>query len=442
MKKIIIALLALVFTLAPAADAPAETQTQKSFLTYSRVVNKDINIDNFEIGGATRSKEIHLEGALIEYLASNDLSIRINFTVSKQSLVLSGKALQTPEYLAAKKSGENLSAVIKVFTSGDSLVTKYFSTDAMNLKGLYSSPETALLLQAEMLKNGRFFAEYTDFAAPIMLSSPYTWGEGAFATPGRMTADRLRYYYVADPDENPGFSGYTWDYAGGTVHISDKEISVPALHSGFYCALASSAHEAGTGAGAGEAEKPQSATGFLDLAGHWAEGSIAYLQGVNVIRNEGDYFYPNRNITRAEYAFYLSRVLNLEEDLTAAPQFTDLNPAKYYYKEALTAAGAGLISGKGQAGIFAPEDAITRQEMAAMITRALAVKGKSVDISGNKLQEVADYTAISPWALKSCQTVYQAGLMAYQPGKKFAPLAHTTRGEAAAILNRLHAFVY
>lgn len=169
-------LLALTLILAFAGEALADTQ--KITLTYSGVINKDIEINNYKISGSTRDKEILLEGALVDYLAEKNLSIHINFTYSGQKIIVSGKALQTENYLAAKKSGENISALIKVFTSGDSLMTKYFATDAMNYKGLYSAGETAFKLQAKILKNGRFYEDYSSLAGPITIVSPYTWGQG------------------------------------------------------------------------------------------------------------------------------------------------------------------------------------------------------------------------------------------------------------------------
>ena len=107
------------------------------------------------------------------------------------------------------------------------------------------------------------------------------------------------------------------------------------------------------------------------MAGHWAENDVLYLQAKNVILSSSGSFLPAQNITRAEFAVYITRMLTLTASTSAEGKFTDLNKSAYYYDAVILAASNGLISGK-TATTFAPQAAITRQEMAAPDAACLA----------------------------------------------------------------------
>jgi hypothetical protein len=54
----------------------------------------------------------------------------------------------------------------------------------------------------------------------------------------------------------------------------------------------------------------QAAKMFVDIADHWAEGEIAKVREMGVMEGEGNLFYPDRNLSRAEAVTTLNRVLD------------------------------------------------------------------------------------------------------------------------------------
>ncbi len=87
----------------------------------------------------------------------------------------------------------------------------------------------------------------------------------------------------------------------------------------------------------------------------------------------GKYFAPNRTITREEFATIMYRYTeykDIECDTTASlASFPDSGDVSAWAKDAVSwAVGEGLISGK-PGGLLAPQDTITRAEVALIVYR-------------------------------------------------------------------------
>ena len=110
---------------------------------------------------------------------------------------------------------------------------------------------------------------------------------------------------------------------------------------------------------------------------------------------------------------------------------------------ALKAVAAGVAAGKGE-GKFAPDAAITRQEICVMLNRAieyvdgamgtdtLTVKNAAVDT-----QRFNDAASIDSWAVQSVALLTNNGLMAGQ-GSGVAPKANTTVEQAIVLIRALY----
>ncbi|MFD2170960.1 S-layer homology domain-containing protein [Tumebacillus lipolyticus] len=108
---------------------------------------------------------------------------------------------------------------------------------------------------------------------------------------------------------------------------------------------------------------------------HYAYGSIQSLAAKSVIQGfEDGTFRPQDTVTRAQFAAMLVKALGIKENTSAVSSFTDVGADKWYNSVVNTTYQAKLISGRG-AGIFAPEDLITAQEMATMVNTALRYAG-------------------------------------------------------------------
>ncbi|MCL6478532.1 MAG: S-layer homology domain-containing protein [Peptococcaceae bacterium] len=178
---------------------------------------------------------------------------------------------------------------------------------------------------------------------------------------------------------------------------------------------------------------------FSDISGHWAQMDIEYMANSGYITGVGEgLFAPDAAITRAQFTALLVNVLKLDGE--ADIPFTDVQPGAWYSGSVARAYAAGLVGGVG-AGSFAPEDPITREQMAAMICNALRHKGLLVEVTDveGKLALFADQSSISGWARIPITRAVSYGIIKGKPldgTVVFAPLDRATRAEAAVTLKR------
>ncbi|MEC1718793.1 S-layer homology domain-containing protein [Schinkia azotoformans] len=99
------------------------------------------------------------------------------------------------------------------------------------------------------------------------------------------------------------------------------------------------------------------------------EPVTALTQAGGISGYEDGTFKPNKTITRAEMASMLVKAFSIEEKPDAQKaQFTDVNPASWYAKAVQTLYGNNITSGRS-ASQFAPNDPVTRGEIAAFIQK-------------------------------------------------------------------------
>lgn len=100
--------------------------------------------------------------------------------------------------------------------------------------------------------------------------------------------------------------------------------------------------------------------------------SLAEAGGINGY--EDGTFQPNKTITRAEMASLITKAYGLKADSSTSIPFTDVAPNSWY-KGAVQALYTNKVtSGKGAVNTFAPNDPVTRGEMAVFVQRASQLK--------------------------------------------------------------------
>lgn len=179
---------------------------------------------------------------------------------------------------------------------------------------------------------------------------------------------------------------------------------------------------------------------FNDIASvkDWAGRQIAVAAAKGIIdgREEGA-FVPAGNVTRAEFAKLIVKTFGLEST-TAKESFTDVNTGDWYQPYVAAAAEAGLIDGRAE-GIFAPNETITRAELATIASRALTkVKSyKAVEAVDTALAAFTDADEVNTSLKSGVAFAAEQALVVGQDAGKFNPNAATTRAEAAVVIYRL-----
>ncbi|MDA1678048.1 S-layer homology domain-containing protein [Bacillus cereus group sp. TH152-1LC] len=117
--------------------------------------------------------------------------------------------------------------------------------------------------------------------------------------------------------------------------------------------------------------------GFKDVpVNHWSYKAIMNLQERNIVAGYGNGMFGfGDSITRGQVARMIYLYLNPADEPNAPNAFTDIK-GHMFEKEILSLSKTGIMSGFGD-GKFGPDDLLTREQLAAVLTRAFNLKATS-----------------------------------------------------------------
>ena len=166
-----------------------------------------------------------------------------------------------------------------------------------------------------------------------------------------------------------------------------------------------------------------------DISGHWAEDIIAQWIEKGLANGYSDgTFRPNNDISRAEFMKLVNNTFEFTEEIEI--DYKDVLQGKWYVSTIKKAKAAGYISGYAD-GTMKPDNPITREEVAAIITRIMNL---SLDEKG--IEHFKDKSEIK-WSKGYIGAVTTAKYMVGFPDGTFKPLNYITRGEAVYALNNI-----
>ena len=178
--------------------------------------------------------------------------------------------------------------------------------------------------------------------------------------------------------------------------------------------------------------------GFGDLdSGAWYHDGVHYCLEKGLMQGFADgLFQPGGDTTRAQLAMILWR-LEGSPAVETAPEFDDVDPDAWYIGAVRWASAEGVVRGFGD-GRFAPDEAVTREQMAAILCRCAARLGHDVSADGD-LSGFADAASVSAYAVPALEWARATGLVEgiEQSGAlRLAPGDPTTRAQMATLLLR------
>lgn len=174
---------------------------------------------------------------------------------------------------------------------------------------------------------------------------------------------------------------------------------------------------------------------FDDIKNHWAKTVIEDLVKKGIVSGKTDrLFAPDNKITRAEFARMLVGAVGIGLK-DGKRTFADVDEKAWYYRWVETAYEAGIIA--GSKGRFRPNDLVSRQEMAAMVVKALAYRQKHLDGTGESLAAFADRDKVAGWAQPALAKAVKAKLINGRGAGRLAPLDNATRAESAALVKKI-----
>ncbi|WNS44135.1 S-layer homology domain-containing protein [Paenibacillus sp. MMS20-IR301] len=166
----------------------------------------------------------------------------------------------------------------------------------------------------------------------------------------------------------------------------------------------------------------------------WASAVIKSMAAKHIIEGvSATAFNPQGEVTRAQFASMITRALGLKAGSGSA--FADVNSGAWYAEAVAAVNEAGIVLGRNK-DIFAPNESITREEMAVMIVRAYEYMLGS-PAAAAAAGSFSDYSRIHDWAKDAAGKAEQAGLIKGRGNKQFAPLETMTRAESAQVIANL-----
>ena len=177
-------------------------------------------------------------------------------------------------------------------------------------------------------------------------------------------------------------------------------------------------------------------------ADHWAHDSIRWASHYGLVTGDGKIFGLGRQVTRAEYAMMLCRLMGWEMLSPEEGSFSDnQDTTKWYYSAIETAYANGALLALG--GVCGANEPLPREEMAAMTVRAL-IGADTGRLLAGLTQDGCPFTDVStnPGYIT---VAYRMGLIGGVGYRSYAPRSASTREQAAAVMlrayDRVHAYV-
>ncbi|WP_017726205.1 N-acetylmuramoyl-L-alanine amidase [Halalkalibacterium ligniniphilum] len=168
---------------------------------------------------------------------------------------------------------------------------------------------------------------------------------------------------------------------------------------------------------------------FTDVpSSAWGHDEIHYLKDKGILngRENGTVFAPNENLTRAQAAVMITNAIGEGSRPVnrSNPTFPDVSTDHWAYASIERAAALGIFSGRD--GRFHPSERISRAQIAAVLSKTFSLSGGSVSSFSDIRNDF--------WALRQITSLEANGIV--ELGNNFRPNAQATRAEFAVYLAR------
>lgn len=169
---------------------------------------------------------------------------------------------------------------------------------------------------------------------------------------------------------------------------------------------------------------------FSDVDNHWAKDSIEKLSQINIVKGyEDNTFRPDKNMTRAEVATIINRLIGAKKE--SLKYIPDLDRQSWYSSEIRKSVQTGVITGD-ENGYVRPTAYVTREEVVTMLSRAFYVSGNTTLV-----ENYIDEEEISEWAKDYFATFVNYKYIKGYEDETIRPKAYITRSEFVTLLGRM-----
>ena len=189
-------------------------------------------------------------------------------------------------------------------------------------------------------------------------------------------------------------------------------------------------------------DAPEWINPFIDInSDSWCYDAVCYASKNKYFSGiSEDTFGPDIPITRGMFVTVLGSIYsNLKGDITAQSNdhFSDVDSRAYYAKYVNWAYESGIVSGTG-AGMFSPDENVTREQLAVMMQKYLHLyKEDNNDYNNVTLYQYNDRNSISLWAFKSMCWAVENKVLSGISDVELSPKTFATRAQVAQTIYSL-----
>ena len=175
---------------------------------------------------------------------------------------------------------------------------------------------------------------------------------------------------------------------------------------------------------------------YFDFPQNWSKDAMEFAVKNNFITGVSeDKIAPKAALTRAQLAAILSRAMKTGAgDVSVLDNFTDADKNAWYAGSMAKAVELNILYGDGDS--IYPDRPVTRQELFAILVRAFAVTGGDE----STLASYNDAGSISSWAKAAISAMIAQGYASGYEDKTLRPTQQVTREEFAQLLYRMQEF--
>ena len=277
------------------------------------------------------------------------------------------------------------------------------------------------LIQLTLLLDGKK-TDWSNPDAPVTVSIPYSPTAEELANPEGITA-----YYI---DGN----GNLTEMAGAKYDPQTKTVVFQITHFSYYAVGYKTATASVVPAPITPSAQTVQFRDVLPSAWYYDAVSFCAAKGITTGTGNGN-FSPDATLTRSQFITMLLKAYSIEAIAAPTDNFADAGST--YYTGYLAAAKArGISNGVGD-NKFAPEKAITRQEMFTLLYNALKnISQLPQGDSGKTLSEFSDANSVAAWATEAMTVLVKSGTVSGSDGK-LDPTGGSTRAQMAQVLYNL-----
>ncbi len=175
-------------------------------------------------------------------------------------------------------------------------------------------------------------------------------------------------------------------------------------------------------------------TQFQDVTDNWAKNDIQFVIERGLFQGLSETtFGVNSPMTRGMVVTVLHRLANTPQ--VGSATFSDVKADTFYADAVSWAATLGIVSGVGS-GQFAPNQSVTREQLAVMFYQYAKILGLTSEDTLTKESSFKDSNQISNWSKDAIQWAVDEGIILGNPDGTLNPKGVATRAQVASITKR------